>query len=425
MPPVVSKYNCDNFIEKRMQTFFRIILLACLTYSVFAADNFFQWRGLSRDGKYPDKNLLKKWPDQGPDLLWQADNIGEGHSSVAVANNLVYITGMVKREGFLYCFDSEGKLLWNSSYGAEWYKNHPGSRSTPTVIDNNLYLISGTGNVFCFDAFTGKQNWVVDMFDTFKAETIEWGIAESPLVDGENVICTPGGSDANIVALNRFTGETVWISRGNREPSAYCSPILVNHNGIHLIVTMTAESILGVDAANGKVYWRVPQYQEYGIHADSPIYYDGKVFCISGSTESSGSVVLQLSENGKNVKELWRNKNVENLIGGVILNNGYLYGSRYDKDEWFCVDWNTGSIKYISEAFGGGSIIYADGLFYCYSEKGMLGLIAANTKNFQVISSVEVTSGKGPHWAHPVIAQGKLYIRHNGSLFVFDITRKS
>jgi outer membrane protein assembly factor BamB len=408
-----------------MQTFFRIILFASLTYSVLATDDFSQWRGLFRNGKYPDKNLLKKWPDQGPDLLWQIDNIGEGHSSATVANNLVYLTGMVEKEGFLYCFDINGKLLWNVSYGAEWHKSHPGSRSTPTVVGNNLYLISGMGKVFCFNALTGKQNWKVDMFHKFQAETIEWGIAESPLVDGDNIICTSGGSDANIVALNRFTGQTVWISQGNREPSAYCSPIRVEHNGTRLIVTMTAESILGVDAGNGTVYWRVPQYQEYGIHADSPLYYDGKIFCISGSSESSGSVVLQLSENGKNVTEIWRNKKVENLIGGVVLNNGYLYGSRYDKDEWFCVDWNTGTIMYISKVFGGGSIIYADGLFYCYSEKGMLGLIEATAKKFEVISSIEVTSGRGPHWAHPVISQGKLYIRHNGSLFVFDITSKS
>ncbi len=405
-----------------MQTLFKIILLSCLINSVFTTDNFSQWRGLNRDGKYPDKNLLQKWPDQGPVLLWQIDNIGQGHSSVAVANDHIFVTGMVKKEGILHCFDLDGQLLWKSSCGPEWSKSYPGSRSTPTVVGNDLYLVSGTGRVVCFYALTGKQRWAVEMFEQFPAENIEWGIAESPLVDGNRVICTPGGSSVNIVALNRFTGETVWISKGNGDPSAYCTPILVEHNGTRLIVTMTAESILGVDAENGKVYWRVPQRQEYNIHANTPLYYEGKIFCISGSENSSGAVVLQLSTDGKKVKEVWRNKKVDNLIGGVVLHEGYLYGSRYEKDEWFCVDWRSGSIQYISEMFGRGAIIYADGMFYCYSERGMLGLIKADAKNFEVISSIKIKNGRGPHWAHPVIAQGRLYIRHGGSLLVFDIS---
>jgi outer membrane protein assembly factor BamB len=408
-----------------MHKILKIILLSCLTYSVFADDNFSQWRGPNRDGKYPIKNLLKKWPDKGPELLWQIDNIGEGHSSVAVANNLVYVAGMVEKEGVLHCFDMDGKLLWKSSYGAEWYKSYPGSRSTPTIVGNNLYLISGKGRVVCFDALTGMQRWAIEMFEKFKAENIEWGIAESPLVDGDRVICTPGGPKSNIVALNRFTGETVWTSKGNGDPSAYCSPILVEHNSTRLIVTITAESILGVDVENGKVHWRVPQQQEYGIHADTPLYHKGKIFCISGSDNSSGAVVLQLSQDGKNVTELWRHNQADNLIGGVVLYNGYLYGSRYEKDEWFCVDWRDGKVQYVSEVFGGGSIISADGLFYCYSERGMLGLVKADEKNFEVISSIKIKSGRGPHWAHPVIAAGKLYMRHGGSLLVFDITDKT
>jgi outer membrane protein assembly factor BamB len=405
-----------------MLTIFRFILLSCLIYSVLADDDFSQWRGQNRDGKYPDKNLLKKWPDKGPELLWQIDNIGKGHSSVAVANNLVYITGMINKEGFLHCFDINGKLLWKSTYGAEWFKSYPGSRSTPTIIGNNLYLISGRGRIVCFNALTGKERWAVEIFEKFKGENIEWGMAESPIIDGDRVICTPGGPSENIVALNRFSGKTVWISKGNGEPSAYCSPILVEHNDTRLIVTMTEESILGVDAGNGSVLWRVSQYQEYGIHADTPIYHDGKIFCISGSVNSSGAVVLQLSPDGKSVNEVWRHKKADNLIGGIILHNGYLYGSRYRSGEWFCVDWRNGSIQYISEAIGGGSIIFADGLFYCYSERGVLGLIEANAKKFEVISSIKIKSGKGPHWAHPVIDQGRLYIRHGGSLLVFDIT---
>jgi outer membrane protein assembly factor BamB len=399
-----------------------ILFFTSMFTTVSGDDNFSQWRGPNRDGKYPDKNLLKKWPEQGPELLWRVDGIGEGHSSAAVANNCVYVTGKIKDEGYLHCFDLDGNLLWKSSYGPEWYKNYPGARSTPTVVRDDLYLISGLGKVNCFNSQSGNLRWSIDMFEKFEAGEVEWGIAESPLIDGDQIICTPGGSEANIVALDRYSGDTIWISKGHGDPSAYCSPVLVEYNNARLIVTMTAESILGVDAENGKVYWRVPQLQEFNIHADSPLFHDGSIFCISGQDNSSGSVRLGLSPDAKNVKEVWRHSKADNLIGGVVLNNGYLYGSRYERDEWFCVNWETGKIQYVSEAFGGGSIIVADDLLYCYSERGMLGLIKADATGFRVISKFKIKSGRGPHWAHPVIHKGRIYIRHGESLLAFDIT---
>jgi outer membrane protein assembly factor BamB len=400
------------------------MLFICLVALSFASDNLSQWRGPNRDGQYPDKNLLNKWPADGPKVIWKADKIGKGHSSVAVANDRVYVNGKIKDEGFLHCFDQQGKLLWKSSYGSEWYKNYPGARSTPTVVGNEVYLISGTGKVCCFNSKSGELNWAIDMYEKFGAEQIEWGIAESPLVIGNLVICTPGGKESNVVALNRKNGETVWTSNGNGDASAYCSPILVDYNNNQMIVTMTAESILGLDAKTGSVYWRVPQSQEFNIHADTPLYHEGSIFCISGQDNSSGSVRLKLSQDGKKVTEVWRHSKADNLIGGVVLHNGYLYGSRYERDEWFCVDWETGNIQYVSEAFGGGSIISADGLLYCYSERGMLGLVRADAENFEVISSLKIKGGRGPHWSHPVIKNGRLYIRHGETLQVFDIAQK-
>jgi outer membrane protein assembly factor BamB len=189
---------------------------------------------------------------------------------------------------------------------------------------------------------------------------------------------------------------------------------------------MTANSILGIDAETGKVYWRIPQYQKWNIHADTPLFHEGKIFCISGDSENSdGAGVFQLSFDGKNVKKVWQNTEADNLIGGIVLHEGYIYGSRYEKDEWFCVDWNNGSLQYISEDIGGGSIIFADGLFYCYSERGMLGLVEANATKFEVISSVKIKCGRGPHWAHPVIDKGRIYIRHGECLLAFDITDRN
>ncbi len=406
----------------------RILLNIGLIFGLFlfakAGDDFSQWRGPNRDGKYPDKDLLKKWPENGPALVWQNDNIGIGHSSAAVTNDRVYITGMRDKEGILFCFDHAGALLWEKSFGPVWHKNYPGTRSTPTVVDNDLYLISGQGLVVCFNAVTGLKRWSVNILKEFDSENIVWGMNESPLIIGDLLICTPGGRKDNIVALNRFNGQTVWISEGNGEPSAYCSPQLANHNGKQLIVTMTTHSILAIDAKDGTVYWRVPHHQEYEIHANTPIYHEGKVFCLSGSPESSAAVLLKLSMDGKKVEQVWQTQEADNLIGGVILFDGYLYSSRYKRGEWFCLNWETGKVEYISREIDGGPIISADGLFYCYSENGYLSLVKADSKNFEIISTFKIKFGKGPHWSHPVIANGRLYLRHGEVLRVYNISKK-
>jgi outer membrane protein assembly factor BamB len=250
-------------------------------------------------------------------------------------------------------------------------------------------------------------------------------MTESVLVDGDHVICTPGGPQHNVVALNRFNGQTVWTSKGNGEPSAYCSPILVNHNNTRLIITMTAESIIGVDADDGTFYWQTPQYQGNKIHANTPLYFDGRVICASASGKThSGLVLLQLADDGKSVSVVWRNQRYRNLMGGVILLNGYLYGAHYRSSRWSCIDIRSGDFVHRSSGFGAGVIVYADGLFYCYSEEGELALVKADPRSFDIVSSFEISKGTGQHWAHPVIKAGRLYLRHGDALMAYDIARK-
>jgi len=251
-------------------------------------------------------------------------------------------------------------------------------------------------------------------------------MAESLLVDGNRIICTPGGKRHNVVALDRFTGATIWMSEGNREPAAYCSPLLVNHHDTKLIVTMTSESIIGVDAETGESYWRVEQRQGNFIHANTPLYHDGKILCSSSSDKSDldGTVLLALSDDGKAVEIVWRNTDITNLMGGFILKDGFIYGSKYRSSEWYCLDWKTGAVQYTSKPFRNGVIIYADGLFYCYSEGGDLALVDANPKEFKVINSFKIPLGTNQHWAHPVIDDGKLYLRHGDALMVYDISLK-
>jgi len=403
-------------------TFHLIILLTASTY--FPAKS--QWRGPNRDGIYPDENLLRAWPEAGPELLWSFEGLGDGHGNVGIARDRFFICGMIDSVGHLFSFEMNGKLLWKTAYGPEWYQNYTGVRSTPVIVDGRVYFESGQGVVYCYRADNGDQVWSVDILKKFDAENIRWGLAESLLIDGNNVICTPGGQKHNVVALNRLTGRTVWTSEGSGEPAAYCSPVLVEHNNCRLIVTMTSESIIGLDADTGETYWDVEQRQGNFIHANTPVYFNGQIMCSSSSDRSDldGTVLLQLSEDGKSVTTQWRNTEITNLMGGFILKDGYVFGSRYRSSEWYCLSWETGEVQYTEKPFRNGVIIYADGLFYCYSEGGEMALVQADEKSFEVISQFDVPLGTNQHWSHPVINQGRLYVRHGDALMVYDISAK-
>jgi outer membrane protein assembly factor BamB len=257
------------------------IVLVFLSLSLFSAGilsgQFSQWRGPQRNGIYPEKGLLKVWPEKGPEMLWSYEGLGAGHGSVGFSKDKFFVLGMPDTTGVLYAFDYTGKLLWKKNYGVEWHENYTGTRSTPAIVGDLVYFESGQGVVYCYNGNTGVKIWSVDLLSKFDARNITWGMAESLLIEGDRLFCTPGGKKNNIVALNRFTGETIWTSSGNGQPAAYCSPIYVRHNKTALIVTMTAESIIGVDALTGQCYWQVPQFQVNKIHANTPVYAGGKI----------------------------------------------------------------------------------------------------------------------------------------------------
>ncbi len=381
-----------------------------------------QWRGENRQGIFYETGLMTEWPADGPGLLWSYTGLGAGHSSVGIGNNWVFINGMKDTLGVLSSFDMEGNLLWEKVYGTEWHKNYTGTRSTPVIKEGLVYLLSGMGVVYCMDASSGDPVWEVDLTERFAAEVIRWGMAETLLIDGDNVICTPGGEEFNVVALHRLTGETVWTSKGYGELSAYCSPVLVEHNNTRLIVTMTVTSVIGIDAGTGEVYWRVEQRQRNDIHANSPVYSEGIVYCLSASAaQNSGFLALELSDDGKQVTQLWRNESFQNLMGGVVVLNNVLYSSFHRKNEWHAIDASTGKEKKLSGDFGGGVIVYADGHFYLYSEAGEVALVKMDRNTFDIHGRFEVPLGTDQHWAHPVIKDKKLYIRHGDAVMVYDI----
>jgi outer membrane protein assembly factor BamB len=403
---------------------FTLLVLIISCWSTISAQS--QWRGPNRDGIYPESNLLKKWPAEGPKMLWSFEGLGTGQGSVAVSKEMVYVTGIpdtLTSEGFLFAFNTNGKMLWKKSYGKDWTGIFPGARSTPTVVNDLIYLENGNGSVICMKADNGEKVWSIDFFKELHADSVQFGYSESVLVDGDRLYCTPGGKVNNVVALNRFTGEKIWSGTGSKEQATYTSPILFNHNGHKLLVNLTASSIIGLNAENGEMYWKIHQFQDNKIHANTPLYFDGNLFISSASRkDSSGLVMLRLSPDGKKAEIAWRNKEFINLMEGFILKDGYLYGPGYLQPKWFCIDTKTGLTKYIAKEFGGGPVIYADGLFYCYSEKdGEMALAEGTPEQFRIISKFKLPLGTAQHWAHPVIANGKLYVRHNEALMVYDI----
>jgi outer membrane protein assembly factor BamB len=385
------------------------------------------WQGPNRDCIYPAKNLLKQWPENGPGLAWSFEGLGYGHSAVAVANNKVFVTGVkdtIESVGTLFSFDLKGNLLWKKEYGKDFALNFHGTRSTPVVVDDLIYIESGMGAVYCLNTETGDEVWTVDFIKDFGVDSvIQFGYSESVLIDGDNLICVPGGKTNNVVALNRFTGKIVWSSPGNEEIATYNSPVLINHNGKKLVIAMTSHSVMGFDAVTGEKYWRVEQTQQNKIHANTPVYADGKLLIASaGREKTSGIVMLQLSEDGKSVIEIWRNNKLMNLMGGMVKLGDNLYLSAYLKPDWQVIDWNTGQMKIQNKELGGGSVIYAAGLFYCYAENdGEVALMEASPEQIKIISKFKVQLGTDQHWARLVIENGLLFVRHGNALMAYKI----
>jgi len=378
-----------------------------------------RWRGPSGNGIYPESGLLKQWPSSGPEILWAYEELGKGHSSAVVTGGFVYSSGMVDSTGFLFKFDLDGHLVYKQAYGAEFSASYSGTRGTPVIVGNKVYLVSGNGKLVCFNEGDGKIDWSKELFKEFDGSNIMWGINETPVVDGRIIYVTPGGKKNNVVALNRFSGELIWSSKGVGELSAYCTPLLFNHNGRKILATHTASHLIGLDAASGEVLWSQKHPNTYSVHPNTPIYHNGELFYFSGYGQGGGK--LTLSEDGGSVSRAWYNKSADSRMGGAVLTEGYIYTSGDVNREWRCLDWKSGKEMYSSTEIGKGVVIYADGMLYCYSERGELALVKPGPTGFDVVSKTQVTLGSEQHWAHPSIYNGRLYVRHGKSLVCYKV----
>jgi outer membrane protein assembly factor BamB len=402
-----------------MQRMVFFVVLLSLGTVLFADQNPIAWRN-DRTGIYNETGLMKSWPEEGPELLWHYEGLGDGHSSVAISSGKIYATGMSDDKGYLYVFDFDGKLLDKIMYGDEWAVNYPGTRSTPVIHSGKIYLYSGIGNLICLDENRLEVIWRRNVLTDFNSRNITWGVTESPLIIGEKIIITPGGKEHNIVALNKNTGDLIWSSPGVGELSAYCSPLYIGDLETPLIVTKTASHIVGLEAATGQVLWSFESKNRHAIHSNTPVYADNMVLCAS---VDKGATMLRLSEGGRKAEIAWELPEFDNMMGGVVKIGDHIYGS--DSGEkgrfWYCIDWETGKIQYKEGGLTPGVVIAADGLLYCYSDRGIMALVRPNPQKFEIISQFPITLGTRQHWAHPVIDQWVMYVRRGDALMAYKI----
>ena len=384
-----------------------------------SAQDVIQWRGIDRTGIYKETGLMKSWPAKGPEMLWHYDGLGEGHSSVAIANNKIYITGLVDGSGHLFVFDMDGKLLNKKSYGDEWDRSYNGARGTVTISEGKLYVYSGTGNLVCFDENSLNIIWKKNIVTDFKGSNIQWGVNESPLIIGEKVIITPGGKANNVVALNKHTGNIIWACAGEGDLPAYCSPLYIDEQQVPQIVTMTSKHIMGINAQTGEKLWSFAYNNMRNIHPNTPIYSDNMLLCVLGY--GKGSIMLRLTNGGRSVERVWESKEFDSKTGGAVKIGNYVYGSGDNHKYWFCLDWKTGEQRYKDRSIAVGAVIAVDDMLYCYSDKGEMALVKATPEKFDIVSKFPITLGTEQHWAHPVIYNGVLYVRHGNTLMAYRV----
>ena len=413
----------------RGNRYFRSILFLCfsLVCTGLSAQTL-GWRAHDGSGHFKQESgLLKEWPAGGPQTILTISGLPEGYSQPVLASAKIVLTGKRDTMDVALAFNMKGEKLWETPYGRSWIRSYDLTRTTPRIEGNKVWVTSGMAHVACLDLSNGKLLWKKDLYTLYGGEEATFGYSESPLICGNLLIYTIGGKKATVVALNKNTGAEVWRS-AVFDKSAYCSPIFVNHNGNAMYVNVGAKYIFAIAVESGKLLWTIDYTHwmnpnDTNNNTNNPLYADGKIAVTSGYNH--GTVLVGLSADGKSASQLWKNEDLDAHHGNMVKVGNYLYGSTWDNNatgKWACIDWTTGKSNYVQAWESKGSIISADGMLYCYDEKnGTVGLVKPNPLKFDLVSSFRVQGGKGPHWAHPVIHNGVLYIRHGNTLNGYNI----
>jgi len=409
------------------------LILAIATASISAAD-WARFHGPNNDNISPDTGLLKTWPDAGPSRIWEASGIGEGYSTVAIVGDRIYTAGSIDNNCIITALDTDGKIVWQEKNGNAWKGSYPGTRSTPTIDDGLLYHLNGNGNLICLKADSGDEVWSVDLIETYGGRNIMWGFSESLLISGDKVFCAPGAEDASMMAFNKKTGEVIWKSEGTGDHPGYSSPVLIDYQGLQQIVMPMSESIIGVRASDGELLWRYPHKVYTNQNITTPLFKDGFVIISACGRQGTSSLKLTVAGDKCSIEENWINKTLDDKHGGLIMVDDRIYGyaeSQRNGEPWMCIDFKTGETIFqcapidSSYKYRNGSLAYADGMFYLYTDDGNMALVEPSDAGFKLAGNLSIENpGKRQTWAHPVIYGGKLYIRYGDKLGVYDVANK-
>jgi outer membrane protein assembly factor BamB len=410
-------------------------LLSLATVLLFAfpavADDWPQWRGPGRTDISNEKGLLKTWPEKGPRLVWTFEEAGSGYSGPAIVGDRLYTMGTRSNSECVLALDSNtGKEIWHTPIGSIFTESHGnGPRATPTVDGKFLYTMGGQSELVCLEAATGKKVWSKNLRKDMGGQLMSgWGYCESPLVDGDKVVCTPGGSKGAIVALDKSTGKEIWRTTDLQDRCAYSSIIIEDVQGVRQYIQDTANAVVGVSADSGKLLWRYPVASFRTAVIPTPIYHDGCVFVSAGYGAGCECVKLEREGDGFKPKKLYANKVMTNHHGGVVLIGDHLYGYSDSERAWVCQDFKTGKLVWKSNKLGKGGLTCADGHLICYGEEaGTVVMIKASPDGwsedgrFALPRESKIRPPSGRFWTHPVVANGKLYLRDQDLIFCFDI----
>lgn len=386
-----------------------------------------QFRGPRRDGHAGNaNNITNTWPSSGPKPAWSAGGLGSGYAAVSVANGRVFTMGLVGNDEKVFALNErDGRSAWGVSTGGDAYRNGAGDgpRCTPTVNGDRVFALGANGDLVCLDAKSGQRRWHKNILKEFDGRNIQWGICESPLIDGEKLIVTPGGRGATMVALNKSNGNVIWKSRVPGDPNAgYASAIVVDVGGVRQYVNVTARGLIGVRANDGEFLWQNNSAANGTANCSAPVFFENHIFYGSGYGTGGACVRLESNGNTTRAEEIYKTKQMKNHHGGMVVVDGLLYGC--DEERLTCLDLLSGKVMWQDRSPGKGSITFADGMLIVRNEQGPVTLIEANSQRYVEKGQFDQPSrSRRQAWAYPVIANGHLLLRDQETLLCYDLRR--
>jgi outer membrane protein assembly factor BamB len=413
------------------------LLTAGLIAAALRADDWPQWRGPERTEVSKEKGLLKEWPKDGPKLLWETKELGRGYSTPAVVGDRIYLMTNTKDEESAVALDvKDGKPVWSRTIGKVGTNTpmapYPGTRSTPTVDGDRIYVLSSDGDLACLERDGGKVVWAKNFKKDFNGKPGAWAYAESVLIDGDALVCTPGGKEATMIALNKKDGSVIWKCKTEEgDEAAYASPIIAQVGQSKQYVQFVGGGVIGVDAKTGKPLWRYDGTKDpQSVNIPTPVFHDNCVFT-STSRNGSGLARIKASDGSVSSEQVYHNGTSLNSIGGVVRIGDYVYGTNA-RGELVCMEFKTGKVKWQDKSVGAASLCYADGMLYVRGQGGTgfgaekgnppMALVVATPDGYQEKGRFEQPDhGDRPAWPHPVVANGRLYLRDQNVLLCYDV----